>query len=170
MASGAERPPFRLRDHPRWAALLLGVLVVGAGLLAVDTSHRRDAAEVRASTLHLRAEYVAGTREGTVDRPKENDYFIGLELHDVQNRAFLLAAVSFRGLNVPLTEAVVGATTRQLVKLHVRGCAAVGQLPAQLLLKVTAQRPGHQQVVVQVPVDATTVHQPAQRDCEQADR
>lgn len=170
VASGAERAPFRLRDHPRWAALLLGVLLVGAGLLAADTRHRRDAAEVRASALQLRAEHIGGVTEGTPDRPKESDYVIGLELHDDQNREFLLAAVSFQGLDVPLTEAVAGATTRQRVKLHVRGCAAVGQLPAQLLLKVTTQRPGHRQVEVQVPVDAAGVHQAAQQDCEQADR
>lgn len=168
-ASGADRPPFRVRDHPRWGALLLGIVVLGVALLTTQARHRRDVGEERASALDFSTENRGYVSEGVANRAKEGTYTVKFDLHDSQNRDFLLLAISFQGLPVPLSDVVPGPTTRQLIKLQLPGgCAAVGQLPAQLILKVIAQRPGHRQITTELPVDAAEVRRSAHMDCDLA--
>lgn len=166
-ASGSDRPPFRVRDHPRWGAALLGIVVLGVALLAIHVWHRRDVSEERASALAFTSQHRAFYSEGVAHRAQGDIYTVTFDLHDNQDRDFLLLALSFQGVPIPFSDAVPGPTTRQLIKLQLPGgCAAVGQLPPQLILKVTAQRPGHRQIATQVHVDIADVRRSAQMDCD----
>jgi hypothetical protein len=71
-ASGAGGPPFRVRDHQRWGALFLGLLVLGAALLITQASQRRDKAEERASALDFSTESRGYDNFGVANHPKEN--------------------------------------------------------------------------------------------------